>query len=145
MPTYMLIMRSTDEGLAASKAQDTEAVITAMGQYNEAMMDAGIMVGGDGLSNPAEGAVVHFSSSEPTVAAGPYGPTASLFTGYWTIRVGDLETAIGWAKRCPMVPGTALEIRRVTDESDFADFADNEYLQKEAGWRDELEAKAADS
>jgi len=144
MPTYMLIMRSTEEGFAASRAQDMESVITAMGQYNEAMMDAGVMVGGGGLSDPAEGAVVHFSSSAPTVTAGAYGPVESLFSGYWTIHVDDLEAAIGWAKRCPMVPGTALEIRRVTDESDFADFADNEYLQKEAGWREELEGKPSE-
>ena len=144
MPTYMLIMRASEAGLAASKAQDMESVITAMGRYNEAMMDAGVMVGGDGLSDPAEGAVVDFSTPEPSVTPGAYGPVESLFNGYWTIRVDDLDAAIDWARRCPLGPGQKLEVRRVTDESDFADFADNEYIQKEAGWREELEGKPAE-
>lgn len=145
MPTYMLIMRATEAALAASREQDMDAIITAMGQYNEAMMEAGVMVGGDGLSDPAEGAVVDFAGAEPTVSPGAYGPVESLFNGYWTIRVDDLDAAIAWAKRCPLGPGTKLEIRRVTDESDFADVADNEYLQKEAGWREELEGRASGS
>ncbi len=145
MPTYMLIMRATEAALAASREQDMESIITAMGQYNEALMTAGVMVGGDGLSDPSEGAVVAFGTAEPTVTPGAYGPAETLFNGYWTISVPTLDEAIAWAKRCPMGPGTALEIRRVTDESDFADFADNEYLQKEAGWREELERKAAES
>lgn len=144
MPTYMLIMRATDAAHAASREQDMESIITAMGQFNEAMMDAGVMVGGDGLSDPLEGAVVVFDGAEPTVVAGAYGSTEALFTGYWTISVPTLDDAIAWAKRCPMGPGTKLEVRRVTDESDFADFADNEYIQKEAGWREELDRKAAD-
>lgn len=145
MPTYMLIMRATEAALAASREQDMDSIITAMGQFNEAMMNAGVMVGGDGLSDPSEGAVVAFDGPEPTVTAGAYGPTEALFNGYWTIIVPTLEEAIAWATRCPMGPGTKLEIRRVTDESDFADYADNEYLQKEAGWREELERKAAES
>ncbi len=143
MPTYMLIMRATDAALAASRELDMDAVITAMGQFNEAMMDAGVMVGGDGLSDPSEGAVVSFDDSGPTVAHGAYGPTEALFNGYWTISVASLDEAIAWAKRCPVGPGTKLEIRRVTDESDFAAVADNEYLQKEVGWREALEKRNA--
>lgn len=143
MPTYMLIMRATEHALAQSRDHDVDAIITAMGQFNEAMMDAGVMVGGDGLSDPAEGAVVDFSTAEPTIERGAYGPAEWLFNGYWTIRVDDLDAAIAWARQCPLGSGQKLEIRRVTDESDFADVADNEYLQKEAGWRDELERKPA--
>jgi hypothetical protein len=138
MPTYMLIMRATDKGLAASREGDVEAIINAMGSFNEAMMEAGVMVGGDGLSDPSEGVVVDFSTPEPTVAEGPYGPTEALFSGYWTIRVASMDDAIAWARRCPLGPGQKLEVRRVTDESDFAEFADNEFIQKEAGWREEL-------
>ncbi len=139
MPTYMLIMRATDEGLAASREGDFEAIINAMGSFNESMMEAGVMVGGDGLSDPSEGVVIDFSTPDLAVTDGPYGPTEALFTGYWTIRVADRDEAIAWARRCPMGPGQKLEVRRVTDESDFAEFADNEFIQKEAGWREQLE------
>jgi hypothetical protein len=145
VPTYMLIMRATDEGLAASLSGDFEAIINAMGAFNEAMITAGVMVGGDGLSDPSEGFVVDFSTPDLAVTDGAYGPTEALFNGYWTIRVADRDEAIAWARRCPMGPGQKLEVRRVTDESDFADFAENEYIQKEAGWRDALGNDAVDS
>lgn len=138
MPTYMLIMRATEAGLAESRAGEFEAIINAMGAFNESMMEAGVMVGGGGLSDPSEGFVVDFSTPDRTVTDGPYGPTEALFNGYWTISVADRDDAIAWARRCPMGPGQKLEVRRVTDESDFAEFADNEYIQKETGWREHL-------
>lgn len=138
MKKYMLIMRTTDEALAASKDVDFEEIINAMGAYNEALMNAGVMAGGDGLSDPSEGFVVDFSAEEPIVTDGPYGETHELFNGFWVLQVASREEAVEWAKRCPLGPGSKLEVRRVTDESDFEDFADNEYVQKEAGWREQL-------
>lgn len=138
MTKYMLIMRTTDAALEASKDRDFEEIINEMGAYNEALMQAGVMIGGDGLAGPEEGFVVDFSAEEPLVTDGPYGETHELFNGFWMLQVGSREEAIEWAKRCPLGPGAKLEVRRVTDESDFEDFADNEYVQKEAGWRDQL-------
>ena len=138
MTKYMLIMRTTDAALEASKDRDFEEIINEMGAYNEALMQAGVMIGSDGLAGPEEGFVVDFSAEEPLVTDGPYGETHELFNGFWMLQVGSREEAIEWAKRCPLGPGAKLEVRRVTDESDFEDFADNEYVQKEAGWRDQL-------
>ncbi len=138
MTKYMLIMRTTDAALEASKDRDFEEIINEMGAYNEALMQAGVMIGGDGLAGPEEGFVVDFSAEEPLVTDGPYGETHELFNGFWMLQVGSREEAIEWARRCPLGPGAKLEVRRVTDESDFEDFADNEYIQKEAGWRDQL-------
>jgi len=138
MTKYMLIMRTTDAALEASKDLDFEEIINAMGAYNEAMMNAGVLLGGDGLTDPSEGFVVDFSGEEPIVTDGPYGETHELFNGFWLLQVGTREEAAEWAKRCPLGPGSKLEVRRVTDESDFEDYADNEYVQKEAGWREQL-------
>ncbi|MFH7324448.1 YciI family protein [Aeromicrobium sp. JJY06] len=138
MKKYMLIMRTTDEALAASKEVDFEEIINRMGAYNEALMDAGVMAGGDGLTDPSEGFVVDFSAEEPIVTDGPYGETHELFNGFWVLQVASREEAVEWAKRCPVGPGSKLEVRRITDESDFEDYADNEYVQKEAGWREQL-------
>ena len=136
---YMLIMRATDEALEASKAIPFEDVINKMGAYNESLMKAGVMVGGEGLSDPTDPAafVVDFANDPPLVTDGPYGETHELFNGFWMIEVSSKEEAIEWASRCPLGPGSKLEVRRVTGEEDFKDFADNEYIQKEAGWREE--------
>ncbi|MCK9487588.1 MAG: YciI family protein [Dehalococcoidia bacterium] len=136
---YMLIMRATDEAIEASRAVPFEEMINAMGAYNESLIKAGVLLGGDGLSPPEEGFVVDFSAEdEPIVTDGPYGETHELFNGFWIIQTATKEEAIEWASRCPLGPGNKLEVRRITDASDFADFADNEYVQKEEVWRKEL-------
>lgn len=138
MPKYMLIMRDTAEAFEASKEQPFEEIINAMGAYNESLMKAGVLIGGEGLTDPTEGVVVDFSAEEPIVTDGPYGETHELFNGFWMLQTSTKEEAIEWAKRCPLGPGSKLEVRRVTDETDFADFADNEYIQKQKEWRKEL-------
>ncbi|MDR6613609.1 YciI family protein [Leifsonia sp. 1010] len=134
---YMLIMRSDDAAKEAYQEMDFNEVITRMGQYNEQLISAGVLLAGEGLSDDiAEtGFVVDFSSTPPAITDGPYGETHELFNGFWILEVGSKEEAAEWASRCPLGPGSKLEVRRVTDESDFAAFADNEYIQKEAEWR----------
>lgn len=132
---YMLIMRTTDAALEASKDIDFEEVINAMGAYNESMIKAGVLAGGDGLAPATEGVVVDFSGDKPIVTDGPYGETHELFNGFWIVDVSSKEEAVEWASRAPLGPGSKLEVRRITDESDFESFADNEYIQKEAEWR----------
>lgn len=134
---HMLIMRATQEALDASKEMDFTEIINAMGAYNEQLMQAGVMVAGDGLADEA-GYVVEFGGETPIVSDGPYGEVHELFNGFWILQTATAEEALEWAKRCPLGPGSKLEVRRVHDESDFAEWSDNEYLQKEAGWREEL-------
>jgi hypothetical protein len=85
--------------------------------------------------------VVDFSAPAPIVSDGPYGETHELFNGFWIIEVSSRDEAIEWARRAPLIAGNKLEVRRVTDETDFAAFADNEYIQKEQGWREELSGR----
>jgi hypothetical protein len=135
---FMLIMRGTDEAYAAYKKIPFEQVINEMGAYNEAMMTAGVLVAGDGLAEDmSKNFVVEFGGEEPVVTDGPYGETHELFNGFWIIEVSTKEEAVEWARRAPLIAGNKLEVRRVTDETDFAAFADNEYIQKEEGWREE--------
>jgi hypothetical protein len=140
MAKYMLIMRNS--GSTQDYADmDFEAIINAMGAYNESMMKAGVLLGGDGLTDATEGAVVEFTADAPVVSDGPYGETHELFNGFWTIETSTREEAIEWASRAPLGPGNKIEVRRMTDESDFADYADNEYVQKEKAWREELSTR----
>ncbi|GAA3718344.1 YciI family protein [Gordonia hankookensis] len=136
---YMLIMRATEEAIAASAEVDFTEIINAMGRYNEEMINAGVLAAGEGLSDPSEGVVVAFSDDdEPLVTDGPYGEVHELFNGFWILQVSSREEALEWAKKAPLGTGSKLEVRRINDETDFAEFADNEYIQKEKGWREQL-------
>ncbi|MGC5163477.1 YciI family protein [Rhodococcus sp. DT1] len=133
---YMLVMRATDAALEASKNIDFEEMLNAMGRYNESLIKAGVLLAGDGLSDPEEGFVVDFDSDPPLVTDGPYGETKELFNGFWIIQTSSKEEAAEWAKRCPLGPGSKLEVRRVTESDEFDQ--NNEYVRKEAGWREQL-------
>lgn len=135
---YMLVMRQKASAQEGSADIDMEAMIDAVGRFNEAMMSAGVLAAGEGLSDASEGFVVDFDGEEPVVTDGPYGEIHELFNGFWILEVSSRGEAAEWARRAPMGPGDVLEVRRVTDESDFEDFADNEYIQKEKDWREEL-------
>ena len=137
---YMLIMRSNDEAVAAYKEMPFDEVIAAMGAYNESMIKAGVLAAGEGLSDASEGFVVDFSAEKPIITDGPYGETKELFNGFWILEVSSREEAAEWASRAPLGPGSFLEVRRVTDASDFP--ADNEWIEKEAGWREEQAQRA---
>ena len=139
---FMLIMRADDQGVRAYEDMPFEEVIAAMGRYNESMIKAGVLIAGEGLTDAAEGFVVDFSAETPLVTDGPYGETKELFNGFWIIEVSTREEAAEWAKRAPLTPGAYLEVRRVTELEDFP--ADNEWIQKEAGWREEAAARAAE-
>ena len=135
---YMLIMRSNDEGIANYEQMDFSAVIAAMGAYNESLIKAGVLLAGEGLADAKEGFVVDFDATPPVVTDGPYAEAKELFNGFWIIGVSSKEEAVEWAKRCPLGPGTRLEVRRVNELEDFPQ--DDEWIQKEAGWRAEAEA-----
>ena len=136
----MLIMRATDEAVEAYKETPFEQVIEAMGKYNESMIKAGVLLAGEGLTDAAEGFVVDFSAEKPLITDGPYGETKELFNGFWIIEVSSREEAAEWAGRAPLGPGSFLEVRRVTEFDDFP--ADNEWIQKEEGWREEQAQRA---
>ncbi len=131
----MVLVKATKSSEAGE--MPSSELLKAMGDFNERLVNAGVMVAGEGLS-PEAGYVVDFGGEAPIVSDGPYGEVHELFNGFWIIQTATAEEAIEWAKRCPLGPGNKLEVRRVQEEDDFADFADNEYIQKEKGWRDEL-------
>lgn len=132
---YMLIMRATDESLAAFQDMDFNQVIEAMGKYNEEMISAGVLVAAEGLDDAADGVVVDYSAEPPIVTDGPYGETKELFGGFWILDVASKEEAVEWAKRAPMAgPGMKTEIRRITGIDEFPQ--DNEWIKKERAWRE---------
>lgn len=136
---FMLIMR-TPVPVEYPAGFDWTPVINAMGAYNESLMKAGVLLAGEGLMPAEEGFVVDFESTPPIVTDGPYAEAKELFNGFWIIQTSTKEEAVEWAKRCPLDAGTFLEVRRVTETSDFDQ--DNEYIQKEHEWREQLGSDA---
>jgi hypothetical protein len=105
-------------------AMPTTELITAMMSYNEELVKAGIMQGGDGLKPSAKGVRIRFSDKERTVINGPFAETSELVAGYWLWEVKDMAEAVAWAKRCPSpMPGevSELEIRPAYAPEDFGE------------------------
>ncbi|WP_207843619.1 YciI family protein [Williamsia soli] len=138
---YMLIMRDSQEAIDASKEIPFDEIIAAMGAYNESLVKAGVLLAGEGLADASEGFVVDFESDPPVVTDGPYAEAKELFSGFWMLEVSSKEEAAQWASRCPLGPGSKLEVRRVAGAEDFPQ--DNEWIQKEEQWREEQANRAA--
>lgn len=134
---YMLIMRASQEAIDASKEIRFDEIIAAMGAYNESLIKAGVLLSAEGLADASEGFVVDFDSDPPVVTDGPYAEAKELFNGFWILEVSGKEEAAEWASRCPLGPGTKLEVRRVASVDDFPQ--DNEWIQKEEQWREDAE------
>jgi hypothetical protein len=102
--------------------------------FNEQLVNAGIMLGGEGLQPSAAGAKVAFSTAGTTVVDGPFTESKEVIAGYWIWEVSSLAEAIEWAKRCPFDPSYGdsqiLEIRPLFDMADFAQTVDADALAK---------------
>ncbi|MGE0488779.1 MAG: YciI family protein [Vulcanimicrobiota bacterium] len=96
-------------------------LLEAMGKFNQELAEAGILLGGDGLTPSSRGCRVRFSGKDRTVIDGPFAETKELVAGYWLWQVDSLEQAIEWVKRCPnpMPEESEIEIRPVYGLEDF--------------------------
>lgn len=132
---YMLIMRATDEAMEQFSDLDFTEIINAMGQFNDELIRAGVLLAAEGLDpDPSNGVVVDFTGEAPVVTDGPYGETKELFGGFYILDVAAVDDAVAWAKRMPYTEGTKIEIRRVNTVDDFPQ--DNEWIQKQRAWRE---------
>ncbi|MFO0945208.1 MAG: YciI family protein [Planctomycetota bacterium] len=115
----MVMIRATKESEAGVMPE--EKLLTEMGNYNEQLVNAGIMLAGEGLHPSAKGARVRFSGEKRTVINGPFPETKELIAGFWMWNVKSLEEAIDWVKRCPnpMLSDSEIEIRPVFEMEDF--------------------------
>ena len=120
----MVIVKATKDSEAG--IMPTQQLLTEMGNYNEELVKAGIMLAGEGLHPSSKGVRVRFSGKDRTVIDGPFAETKELLAGYWLWQVKTLDEAIEWVKRCPHPhPGldTNVEIRPLFEESDFGGLA----------------------
>jgi hypothetical protein len=117
----MIIVKATKDSEAG--VMPDEKLLTEMGNYNEELVRAGVMLAGEGLHPSSKGARVRFSGAQRTVIDGPFAETKELIAGFWLWQVKSLEEAIEWVKRCPNpMPGESeIEIRQVFEAEDFGE------------------------
>ena len=121
-----------------------EKILTAMGKYNEELVDAGVMLAGEGLHPSSKGARVRFDGEQPTVIDGPFAETKELIAGFWMWQVDSLEDAIAWIKRSPF-QDTEIELRPVFEMDDFGDAMTPELREQEERLRTETERRQKQS
>jgi hypothetical protein len=136
----MVMVKATKESEAGE--MPSQELLTEMGEFNEELVKAGVMLAGEGLHPSSKGARVRFSGDKRTVIDGPFAETKELVAGYWLWQVRSMDEAIEWAKRCPnpMQEDGVLELRPVFEAEDFGDEFTPELREQE----ERLRAQIAD-
>lgn len=137
----MVIVKATPSSEAGE--MPSEQLLTEMGNYNESLVNAGIMLAGEGLHPSSRGCRVRFSGRNRTVIDGPFAETKELIAGFWMWEVSSMEEAIEWAKKCPnpMPEESELEIRPVFEAEDFGEEFTPEAREQEDRLRAQMEER----
>jgi hypothetical protein len=116
---FMMLVKANDDSEAG--VMPPQELLAEMGKFNQSLIDAGVMLAGDGLHASSKGARVYFSGDQRKVTDGPFTETKELVAGFWIIEAKSLDEAVEWAKRVPNPTGEEgqIEIRQVAEESDF--------------------------
>lgn len=117
----MVMVKATEASEAG--VMPTQELLAAMGKFNEELVNAGVMLAGEGLHPSARGVRIAFDGPERRVIDGPFAETRELVAGFWLWQVRSLDEAIEWARRCPNpMPGPSeLEIRPLFEAEDFGE------------------------
>ena len=134
----MVLVKATEDSEAG--AMPSEELFQAMGEFNAALVEAGIMLAGEGLKPSSQGRRVKFNGSDRTVVSGPFPAVGELVAGFWLWEVKDMDEALEWVKRCPNpMPGPSeIEIRLLYEMADFADAIPEELRDREDRLRQEI-------
>ena len=139
---FMVMVRATKDSEAG--VLPSEALLSAMGKYNEELVKAGIMLAGEGLQPSSKGARVRFFGDKRSVVDGPFSETKELIAGFWIWQCRSKEEAIEWVKRCPNpMPGESeIEIRQVFEAEDFGEEFTPELRERERLLSEQIAANA---
>jgi hypothetical protein len=138
---FMIIVKNNP---ATENAPPPPDMFEDMGRYNQSLVDAGILLAAEGLTNSKDGAIVTFrKGGKFEVKDGPFTEAKELVAGFWIIQVKSLDEAVEWAKRIPgFVDGEHVEIRRVGEISDYEGVMSPETIAQEEAMRDAIARKA---
>jgi hypothetical protein len=131
----MVIVKASKDSEAG--VMPSRQLLTEMGNFNEELAKAGVLVAGEGLQPSSKGTRVRFSGSKRTVMDGPFAETKELIAGFWIWQVKSKEEAIEWVKRCPNPHNedSEIEIRQIFEAEDFGDALTPEMREKEQRMR----------
>ena len=141
----MVLIKATAESEAGT--MPSTELLEAMGRYNEELVEAGVMLGGEGIKPSADGKRVVLDGDTNAVTDGPFPETGQLIAGFWIWQVADMDEAVEWVKRCPQpMPGmTEIEIRPLYEMEDFAPEMTPEQMEREEELRERVDAAASES
>lgn len=135
---FMMIVKASEESEAGVMPSEQE--LAEMGEYNQKLVDAGVMLAGEGLHPTAKGARVRYSGDDRTVIDGPFTESKELIAGFWIIDVESRDEALEWARRVPFRDGE-VEIRQVFEADDFGDAMTPELREQEDRQRAAVEER----
>jgi hypothetical protein len=136
---FMVIVKAnkdSEAGILPSKE-----ILTAMGNYNEELVKAGIMLAGEGLQASSKGKRVKFSGGKRTITDGPFAETKELIAGFWLWQAKSMDEAVEWLKRAPFDGGTEVEIRQIFEAEDFGEEFTPELREQEEHLRAQISKK----
>ena len=136
---FMVLVKADEN--TESGAMPSEAELAQMGQYNEELVKAGVMLAGEGLHPSSKGARVRFEGGDRTVIDGPFAEAKELVAGFWLWQVKSKEEAIEWLKRAPFGDGSEVELRQVFEAEDFGDEFTPELREAEEALRRQVDAQ----
>ncbi|MFC7543787.1 YciI family protein [Siccirubricoccus deserti] len=127
----MVLVKATKDSEAGLML--SAELLEAMGRYNEELVNAGILLAGEGLHPSAKGKRVAFDGPGRTVIDGPFAATGELVAGFWLWQVKDMAEAVEWVKRCPnpMTGPSEIEIRPLFETADFGDAMTPKLMEQE--------------
>ena len=137
---FIVIVKASQES-EAGEMPDQNA-FEAMGKYNEELVNAGVMLAGEGLHPSSRGKRVRFSSAQRTVIDGPFAETKELVAGFWLWKAESMAEAVEWLKKAPFDGGTEVEIRQIFEAADFGDAITPEMREREARLRARVDARS---
>lgn len=135
---FMVIVKANEDSEAG--VLPSEKQLTEMGRFNEELVNAGMMLAGEGLHPSSSGVRIRFSGDERVVVDGPFAETKELIAGFWILQAKSRDEVVDWLKRAPFDTETEVEIRRIFEIDDFGDAATPEVRQQEAQLRNRVEA-----
>lgn len=140
---FMVIVKASNDSEAG--IMPSQQLLTDMGNYNEALVKAGVLLAGEGLHPSSKGARMRFSGKERTVVDGPFAETKELIAGFWLWQVRSKAEALEWLRRAPFDDGAELELRQVFEAEDFGAELTPELRAQEAQLRERAAAQEAAS
>ena len=134
----LVMVKATPESEAG--VMPDEQILTEMGKFNEELVNAGIMLAGEGLHPTSKGKRIRFSGDRPTVIDGPFAETKELIAGFWLWQVRSMEEAVEWLKRAPF-RDEEVEIRPIFEAEDFGEAFTPELREQEERLRPQAAAQ----